>query len=52
MIETIRVKKDNAKGYHIINKDNFNPSVHELFDDAHKKRGRKRKEDKLDEQFD
>ena len=32
MIETVKIKKDNASGYAIINKSDFNPARHVLFD--------------------
>ena len=31
-METVKVKTDNQDGYKIINKDDFNPNEHELFD--------------------
>ena len=31
-METVKVKKDNSKGYHIINLSDFVQGVHELFD--------------------
>ena len=33
-IETVKVKKDSPKGYHIINKSDFDPKLHELFTPA------------------
>lgn len=30
-IETVKVKRDGKKGYHIINKSNFDPAIHELY---------------------
>jgi hypothetical protein len=51
-IETVKVKKNSDKGYKIINKSDFDPDVHELFDaeitpaeevDQPAKRGRKPK---------
>lgn len=32
MMETVKVKKDNAAGYAIINKSDFDPARHALFD--------------------
>jgi len=34
MIETVKVKRDGAKGYHIINLADFREGEHELFDAA------------------
>lgn len=32
IIETMKVKRDGPKGYHIINKDSFDPAIHELYE--------------------
>lgn len=51
-IETVKVKRDGPKGYHIINKSDFRPGVHEVYDaekaaaekaaaDAEKAKGKK-----------
>jgi hypothetical protein len=33
-IPTVRVRRDGGKGYRIINRGEFDPSVHELVDDG------------------
>ena len=44
-IETVKVKREGPKGYHIINKSSFDPAVHELYEESTEpvKRGRKPK---------
>jgi hypothetical protein len=34
MIETVKVKRDGKKGYHIINRSDFVEGVHELYEAA------------------
>jgi len=52
MLETVRIKKDNRTGYAIINKSDFDPARHVLYDAVEeikepeverKRRGRKPK---------
>jgi len=31
-VETVKVNRDGPKGYHIINKSDFRPGVHEVYD--------------------
>lgn len=31
--EVVRVKREGGRGHHLINKHEFDPKVHELFDD-------------------
>lgn len=33
MLPTIKVKRDGPRGFHIINKSDFDPQKHELFED-------------------
>ncbi len=33
-LETIKVKRDGARGFHIINKSAFDPKVHQLHEEA------------------
>lgn len=33
-IETVKVKREGPKGYHIINKSSFDPAVHELYEES------------------
>jgi hypothetical protein len=33
-IETVKIKRDNEKGYRIINKSSFDPEQHELYEAA------------------
>jgi hypothetical protein len=42
MIETIKVKRDGKKGYHIINKSDFDPETMEIYEPgATPKKGKK-----------
>ncbi len=36
-METIKVRRDGPKGFHIINKDDFNPYIHEALEDEPEK---------------
>jgi hypothetical protein len=35
-METVKVKRDCPRGYKIINKSDFDPSIHELYESAEK----------------
>lgn len=37
-LPTVRVKRDGGRGHHLINKVDFNPNEHELFDAAPKEK--------------
>jgi len=41
-VETIKIKADNELGYIIINKDDFDPKVHEEFSATPKRKRRKK----------
>lgn len=50
-LETVKVKRDGPKGYRLINKSDFNPKAHDLFDAPAEKsdEGKKgKKSDKAD----